>query len=1145
MKSRSQFLVALLVTALFLPAQAKDNASPDFVRMLNDLASSFRVQVGSSKQNLDKCELQAGSEAIGMMKGKFVMTAAQATIFDPLTGALKDLLGLLGLGPILEAADLYNAYIEGGASGFVKALAKIILGKVGEAGWDKITAGTKWSAEDAMAMELPDQLELIESYIKGQVSGYGSDATVEMVSDPSGFFTDTLGKDEFANWDTRDGGMGATWDKSTGIIYINVVIRRKCPNPTDLKYGRVQIWGKVKAVTSNGKTSYSATLTRYEIKGVCCGEDETVKYPPPETEAEKKARLKAQKALAEVEDDLKRSRDASNKAGSATSGGEAQEAAATARSEAEKAAQAVAEAEKAVAEAKKAGVKTDQLEKELERKRQAQKDAEKKAGAATVGANDKALAEGAGEAEECRKAIKKCDEEVAAIEKQIEENAAEKESLDKQSGELGEEEGATQDSLDEISEAEKAFRDCEAQLQKMAAEAGVETRQDENGRTHIMGQVSGAGKAGVSSSTWNKLVAKRKECTKAANKLKALKKKQKEAEARKADLAKKRADLEARRAANEAEAGELQKQLAAKKEECKKKRLKCEKKRKALVAKYDELDKADGSTREVPKVLQESLVKKEDPGRRELVRQGQRTLSRVFTALEQENSGTLQETLSEGFVTQDRLALAQGRPQFLQASRLQFENLNGTQYRVDVGPFRVDPSGQTAQVTFRWDQRARFQQSGQEWLLRDQETTAYFEEHEGKMRLLVLQGDPLLRTNDFGVTLVDEGTVDLTPVAGPFGLYSGTPVVQREFLAGFPVDNTATATQASSIQPDLTLRPGSLAFVPGNPQVGQQVNAQVAVANAGASLSPPSQVGVFLNGQLAAQAVVPILSPGQEVPVMLNLNPAQAGNFATQARVDFNNQVSESNEANNAIAGAPLVVSAPAAIDLVVVPGTIQFAPVSPQVNTPMQVTAMVRNAGNTPAPASQAQVAFNGAPVGAQAVPPLAAGQTVAVVFNVQAPPAPGSVPVQVAVDPTNQVMEANEANNLLQGPNLVVQPGGAPDLVLTGVTVNGQAFPAIVNVQANVPFNVQLQVQNVGTAPSGPSDAVVILVRGAGIPLGPVAVPALAQGQTTTVTFQAIVPTAGPPSPTDAMVDPNNTVAESNEGNNGRQGPGLQVTP
>lgn len=1145
MKFKFKVLSCLLATLLSLPVQAKD-ASPDFLRMLADLASSFRV-AASSNNSLTKCERLAATQANAMMKQRFVFSAASTTIFEPMANTLKALLATLGLGPIIELADLANAYLSGGD--FKKELAKIILGKLTDAGWEKIRTGTNTSLEDFVSMETADKERLVEKYITEQLIGAGSGEAVDFMEDPKAYFESTLGDDEFTSWETQFSDMGATWDKSTGRIYVNIIIRRKCPNPTDLERGRVQIWGQVKAVTLKGKTSYKATLTRYKVQGICCGQDWDTRYPPEENEDQKRAKAEAQKALKKTQKALDEANGASGVANGASNGSEATEAADLANNRVKEAQEALDEAEAKVKEAKKTGADTTELERDLARKQRLLDEARAGAKSATVAANDQVLSEDEAAAKECAKAIADCEAAVKALKDKLEAAKKAAEGLKKESEALDKEAGSAQNEIDDISKAEQDVKDAEAELQRMAAEAGVETRQGADGRTNIMGKVGD-----IDSATWNKLVAKRKECTKAHNALKALKKKKKEAEDKKKAVADKKAALNAKMQANAAEQEALEKQIAEKEEACAKKRKNCEKKRLALIKKIEDFSKADGVARPIPEHLKESHLKEEDEaGRRDRVAQAQQSLTDFFTALEQENLSALRESLSEGFVTQDRLALAQARAVFLQASRLQFNNLSGTQYRVDVGPFRIDRSGKTAQVDLRWNMRSRFQQSGQEWLVQNQETTVYFEEQEDVLKLVVLQGDPLLRTNDFGITLVDEGSVDLTPVTGPFGLYSGSPVTQPEFLAGFPVNISPTATGSTvvppvNIRPDLTLLPGTLTITPPNPQAGQSVTAQVVIQNTGQALSPPAQVGIFLNGQLAGQQMVTVLQPGQQAPVAVVLNGLAAGTFSTQARVDFSSQIAEANENNNTVNGPPLTVSAPPVVDMVAVPGTVQYNPASPQVNQMVQVTFTARNAGNTAAPSTTAGLAFNGTPVANQAVPPLAPGQSTQVQFVTQAPPNPGNVQVQVAVDINNQAQEANEQNNTTQGPNLVVQPGppvGQADLIINQVTINGVPAPGLVNVQANIPFNVQMQVQNVGNAASTPTDAVVILIRGGGLPIGPVMVPAINAGQSVNLNFQGILPTAGPPSPTDAMVDPGNNVPESNEANNGRPGPDVQVQP
>lgn len=175
------------------------------------------------------------------------------------------------------------------------------------------------------------------------------------------------------------------------------------------------------------------------------------------------------------------------------------------------------------------------------------------------------------------------------------------------------------------------------------------------------------------------------------------------------------------------------------------------------------------------------------------VRDIQRVLVDWFIALEQGNLSLLDDTITPSFrVTADRLSLGLDRRNFLMSENLETLNLLQVEFRVDVNPPRIDPSGDSAQVDVRWDRRARFRTSGQEWILTSQKATFFLrrERDSGgatpRFRIANVQGDDFVRTNYTGVTLVDQGTIDGRPVNFAQGVLSGVLGAGNNQLVGFP-----------------------------------------------------------------------------------------------------------------------------------------------------------------------------------------------------------------------------------------------------------------------------------------------------------------------------------------------------------------------
>ncbi|MGK5440353.1 CARDB domain-containing protein [Micromonospora sp. URMC 105] len=207
--------------------------------------------------------------------------------------------------------------------------------------------------------------------------------------------------------------------------------------------------------------------------------------------------------------------------------------------------------------------------------------------------------------------------------------------------------------------------------------------------------------------------------------------------------------------------------------------------------------------------------------------------------------------------------------------------------------------------------------------------------------------------------------------------------------------------------------------------------------------------------------------------------------------------------------------------DLVVSGAT--WAPAAPSEANDVTLSATVRNAGATNAPASTVDFKLGGTVVGSAPVPALAAGASATVTYNAGRR-AQGSYQLTAVVDPADTVAEANNANNSFTASTpLVVSQAPGPDLQVTGISSN----PANPAVGAAVTFTVT--VGNRGTSAAAAS--VTRLAVGAGTLNANT--PTIAAGASANVTLGTWTATSGGATAT-ATADATNTVVETNENNN-----------
>lgn len=203
----------------------------------------------------------------------------------------------------------------------------------------------------------------------------------------------------------------------------------------------------------------------------------------------------------------------------------------------------------------------------------------------------------------------------------------------------------------------------------------------------------------------------------------------------------------------------------------------------------------------------------------------------------------------------------------------------------------------------------------------------------------------------------------------------------------------------------------------------------------------------------------------------------------------------------------------------------LSWTPAAPVETDATRVSATVRNVGTQAAPATTVNVSVGGIVAGTAAVGALAAGASVTVPVDI-GKRAMGSYTVTAVVDPTDTIVEQDNANNTFSSPSkLVVAQSPGPDLQVLSISSNPQS-PA---VGAAVSFTVA--VQNRGTTASGASTVTRLAVGGTTLDTS---TPSIAAGTTATVNVTGTWTATSGGATLVATADATGVVTETNEANN-----------
>lgn len=339
-----------------------------------------------------------------------------------------------------------------------------------------------------------------------------------------------------------------------------------------------------------------------------------------------------------------------------------------------------------------------------------------------------------------------------------------------------------------------------------------------------------------------------------------------------------------------------------------------------------------------------------------------------------------------------------------------------------------------------------------------------------------------------------------------------------------PDNNTVEVELPVVPTPDFVLT-GLQASIPGDLRFGSPIRFTAQIRNDGGNFRLPIgypqgiPVRFWLNGQPIGQALVGGMDSGVSTEVNFTWTVDRPfDNPTVRVTVDPDNVVAESNEDNNS-AEQPFAISV-APVDLTV--SAIDIQPAGKPAGDIANVVVRVRSSG-----AYQGRVSV-GVQIDGQDLPVTESVVSIPENGTTDIPVrwtvTPGSArTIRAEVDPNNRISESDEANNALN--HVVDYPVSAPDF-----TVGGFEVEPTEGLQQGDPVRVRLQVRNNGAAYAG--NVPVRVSIGSGFQrVVTILAPLPGESRPVELTWNAI---QGSNHPLSVVIDPDNTVPESNEDNN-----------
>lgn len=319
-------------------------------------------------------------------------------------------------------------------------------------------------------------------------------------------------------------------------------------------------------------------------------------------------------------------------------------------------------------------------------------------------------------------------------------------------------------------------------------------------------------------------------------------------------------------------------------------------------------------------------------------------------------------------------------------------------------------------------------------------------------------------------------------------------------------------------RPDLIIE--SIAYQPTTPSIGDTVTFTITIKNNGSTSAASTTARLFHDGSGVTTPTIPALAAGETHTFSHSLQPG-GGNHNIRAVVDVQDVVVELDEGNNELS-IDYQVAAVIALQADLIIDRISHTPLNPRTGDDVQITGSIKNHGGQSSVTSNTHIIYNGGLVASMTTPAIPPGSTEDVTYTLQNIPV-GQHTITINADAQDQVPEQDETNN---NDTISITVGQEPDYKPTLIVPPQTITPGIA-----VPVN--FTIFNIGPAPSPQTtfDIYVDTTKISTRTLPPLisgirALPAV-HHHTEMLTFTGTHTVR-------IVVDPQNTIAETNEANN-----------
>ena len=247
--------------------------------------------------------------------------------------------------------------------------------------------------------------------------------------------------------------------------------------------------------------------------------------------------------------------------------------------------------------------------------------------------------------------------------------------------------------------------------------------------------------------------------------------------------------------------------------------------------------------------------------------------------------------------------------------------------------------------------------------------------------------------------------------------------------------------------PDLTIEP--ITSSPGTPAIGDEVTFTVAIHNQGTAASGSFYVAYYLDDDYLDRDYVASIGPGASAEHTFTWT-AEPGEHTVRAVADYKQQVSETDEDNNAKTYTFSTLGPDLVID------SISWSPSWPSVGSSATFTVTIKNLGALVANSSRVHFYIDGISRGYKDVGRINPGETVTRTFSWFTKA--GTYDIRAVIDQANAVPEMEENNN----EKTAVFSTLLPDLIIEDIRWS----PAGPSIGDNITFIVTVANQGIGVA-------------------------------------------------------------------------------